>query len=124
MDYVSVFVGKADAESLEAYLACNYDAAEKTAFASQFLRDFGIDPDDFDEDFCESFTVDARCQTLAELLAGVSYGESFVQALSDSVPLNDGENAAVLLYDYRYEPAETVHSPLLRFAAAVPYEKG
>ena len=73
---------------------------------NQFEYDFGLS---FDEDFREAVVLAEACQSIEELLSGFSAYDTFLDAVKycmiDSFPnpLNQSYNAAVALYNFKYD---------------------
>ncbi len=101
---VSVWIGNTDSEEkLEAYTEPVY-SEDGADISAPFLEDFGIDQDDFDEDFFECAMHAAPTDSLAVLLAGCSYDDTVIPAMQaqtgDKLPFPC--NAMILLYDFAY----------------------
>lgn len=119
---VSVWAGCFDSEdALQTYTEPVYsDDGDITA---PFLTDFGIDQDDFDDDFFECTKTGMQTDSLAVLLNGCSYGETLIPALqivcSDALPFPC--NAAILMYGYCYD-GSVAEKNGIRFIGCAPAE--
>ena len=123
---VSVWAGWFEtAEALLEYAAeegCDQDG---TPQISPFNRDFfdGEELWPFDPDFWERALVEPTADPEA-LLLSFSEGTAIGPALRERFPNGLGKtyNAAILVYNYRYdEPAHSPDKPVM-FLAAVPYD--
>ena len=124
--FASLWLGKIDSQdSLDEYAELVYtDSGEW--LPSQFLADFKIEMDDFDEDFIENVCHESDAQTLAELITGCSYENvvltRFINICGDK--LQKGINCAILLYnfDYNGNVKDTKNNELsLKFIGTVEY---
>jgi hypothetical protein len=126
--YVSVWLaGRIGEEQLAAYLEPRSDdaSAEEPPDRpiSAFAEEFGIGW--YDHDFLEAcFEPDPR--SVGELLEGVSFGTSFVEAIVQ-IAGQAGmamAGAAVLLYDccYSLDPETAARKTTFQFIGAFPYD--
>ena len=76
--YVSLWIGnsKSDEELLE-YVELVY-TDDGDWLPSQFLQDFNIDIDDFDEDCIERVCREKEANLISELISGCSYGDIII----------------------------------------------
>ena len=103
--YVSLWIGnaKSDEELLE-YVELVY-TDDGDWLPSQFLQDFNIDIDDFDEDFIERVCRQKEANSIIELISGCSY-ENIIMPKYEN--LIDGVsavkfNAGILIYNFQYD---------------------
>lgn len=103
--YVSLWVGnvKTDDDRFD-YINLMYsdDGSEVT---SNFLEDFNIDPDEFDEDFVESEHFEEKRAKVANILSGCSYDYNIIPRFIDLIgeTLTSKYNCAILLYNFQYK---------------------
>lgn len=100
---VSVWIGKCASErQLYEYIDATYDESDEY-FPSKFMMDFGINPDDLDEDFIEKVFRNISTNNFAKLLGECSYYESIIKNDFQCDCLSDNFNAIVLIYNYPYK---------------------
>ena len=100
--YVSIWLGMCDSyDELNEYLAATYDE-DGDAINSRFAEDFQFY---FDDDFREADVADEASGDIEELLEGFSAYDTFIDEAKASFgnPLAQLYNAAVLLYDFKYD---------------------
>ncbi|AIQ15180.1 immunity 22 family protein [Paenibacillus durus] len=106
---VSLWVGsiKSDNELMK-YVTLIYDQ-EGECLPSQFIKDFNIDMDEFDEYFIERVFHEKELLHLDELIAGCSYEDivipNYITTFGNG--LNKGTNCAILLYNFEYNSINT-----------------
>lgn len=103
--YVSLWIGNVVSEELlEEYLELFYNDEGEWEL-SDFLGDYNINLDDFDEDFVEHIYFEDEIKCLEELLEGCSYDEIVLPQFRKSITLNNKKkfNAAILLYNFQYD---------------------
>lgn len=127
--FVSLWIGcVASDEELYKYISLDYEADEDEDIMSQFLKDFCIPLDDFDEDYIESVRFNEPKTSLADMLKNFSYEESVIpafQAIAGDT-LAEPCNAVILLYNFCYDGnTEIVRTKdgFLRFCGAVEYSE-
>lgn len=125
--YVSLWVGcAASDEELYRYVSLDYEADEDEEIMSQFLKDFCISLDDFDEDYIESVCFDKPKESIADLLTGFSYDKSVIpsiQAIAGNT-LAEPCNAVILLYNFHYDGNTDIirtKDGFFRFVTAAEY---
>ena len=103
--YVSLWLGKAQSDdALWEYTQMAYTEDGDCA-PSQFLNDFQIKKEDFDEDFMEQIYADLEIYTLGEFLLGCSYDEVIkeeFEKLTEDMDLGKF-HAGLLLYNFQYD---------------------
>ncbi|MPQ34173.1 hypothetical protein E4V42_22570 [Clostridium estertheticum] len=103
--YVSLWIGNTKSDELLAeYVELIYNDDGEWV-ASQFLKDFNIDIDDFDEDFIERIYSDDAVNSIAELIAGCSYNDIVIQKYDKIVfgSFSTKANTGILLYNFQYD---------------------
>lgn len=103
--YVSLWIGnsKSDEELLE-YVELIY-TDDGYYLQSQFLQDFNIDIDDFDEDCIERVCLEKDVNSIIELISGCSYEDIVIpkyEKMVDELSLVKF-NAGILLYNFQYD---------------------
>ncbi|AJH15240.1 immunity 22 family protein [Myroides profundi] len=84
-------------EKLEEYLEFRYSELEDLP-RSNFIDDFEIEY--YDEDFQEAYCAN-NIISLKELLAPLSYSESFIDKIGDTS--NSQYNSVIAIYNYKYD---------------------
>ena len=100
--YVSIWLGICNGyDELDEYLTADYDE-DGEAINSRFAEDFQLR---FDEDCREADVADEASGDIEELLEGFSAYDAFIDEAKASLgnPLTRLYNAAVLLYDFKYD---------------------
>lgn len=103
--YVSLWIGNIFSEKcLSEYIELLYKD-DGTWEQSQFLKDYGISMDDFDEDFIERVFIDKRSKSIDELIEGCSYEKVILPRYKKIIIPSHVENcnSAILLYNFDYE---------------------
>ena len=125
--YVSLWLGKAQSDdALWEYTQMAYTEDGECA-PSQFLNDFQIKREDFDEDFMEQIYADLEIYTLGEFLLGCSYDEVIkeeFETLTEDMDLGKF-HAGLLLYNFQYDGsvAEIQHENCsLKYVGSVRYD--
>lgn len=127
--FVSLWIGcAASDEELYKYVSLDYEADEDEGIMSQFLKNFHIPLDDFDEDYIESVRLEQPMNCISEMLAGFSYEDSVISAFQAITgdTLAEPCNAVILLYNFCYDGnTEIVHTKdgFFRFCGAVEYSE-
>ncbi|AKC64194.1 immunity 22 family protein [Clostridium sporogenes] len=103
--YVSLWIGniKSDDELLE-YVDLVY-TDDGDWLPSQFLKDFNIDIDDFDDDCIERVCLEENVTSINKLISGCSYEDIVVpkyDKLTNGVSIVK-YNAGILLYNFQYD---------------------
>lgn len=103
--YVSLWIGntKSEDELLE-YVELVY-TDDGDCLPSQFLKDFNIDIDDFDDDYIERVCLEQNVSSITELISGCSYEDIVIpkyEKLTDCVSIVKC-NAGILLYNFQYD---------------------
>ena len=125
--YVSLWLGNIPLEELlYEYVEVTYNE-DGLCEESQFLKDFNINMEDFDEDFIESIFIEENTNALEEILDGCSYEETVIPELNVFVREKqiEGYNTAILLYNFHYEgEIEKVSNSICNFTyvGTVKYE--
>jgi WD40 repeat protein len=118
---VSIWLAKVSQTSFEEYLAEDYSDDERPI--SRFAEDLGVSFYDHD---CVEATTPERPLLIAELIVMFSYGETFaieVDTETKTMRLSDERfNAAVALYDQRFQGIWPKDSPLT-FLGTFSYHK-
>ena len=103
--YVSLWIGnsKLDQELLE-YIELVY-TDDGDFLPSQFLQDFNINIDDFDEDFIERVCLDKEANSITELISGCSYEDVIIPQYENLISRVSSVkfNAGILLYNFQYD---------------------
>ncbi|APM39660.1 immunity 22 family protein [Clostridium kluyveri] len=103
--YVSLWIGnsKSDEELLE-YVELVY-TDEGDFLPSQFLQDFNINIDDFDEDFIERVCLEKETNSITELISGCSYEDIVMPKYENLIGRVSSVkfNAGILLYNFQYD---------------------
>jgi hypothetical protein len=125
--YVSLWIGnsKSDEELLE-YVELVY-TDDGDSVPSQFLQDFNIDIDDFDEDFIERI-FEKETNSITELISGCSYEDVLIPKYESLIGKVSSVkfNAGILLYNFQYDGSiKTVNNKgcQFEFIGAVEYVK-
>lgn len=126
--YVSLWIGnsKSDEELLE-YVELVY-TDDGDFLPSQFLQDFNIDIDDFDEDFIERVCLDKEANSITELISGCSYEDVVMPKYENLISKVSSVkfNAGILLYNFQYDgnvKAVNNKDYQFKFIGAVEYAK-
>lgn len=103
--YVSLWIGniKTDDELLE-YVELVY-TDDGDWLPSQFLKDFNIDIDDFDDDSIERVCLEQNVTSITELISGSSYEDIVIpryEKITDGVSIVKC-NSGILLYNFQYD---------------------
>ncbi|SHJ56724.1 Immunity protein 22 [Clostridium amylolyticum] len=103
--YVSLWIGniKTDDELLEYVELVYTDAGDW--LPSQFLKDFNIDIDDFDDDCIERVCLEQNVTSITELISGCSYEDIVIpryEKITDGVSIVKC-NSGILLYNFQYD---------------------
>ena len=103
--YVSLWIGnfKSDEELLK-YVELIY-TEDGDCLPSQFLQDFNIYMEDFDEDFIESICLEKEVISIVDLISGCSYEDVIIPKYENLVNMksSDNINAGILLYNFQYD---------------------
>ena len=113
--YVSLWLGnRKSEEDLENYVGFDYS---DDVTASEFSKDFDVNPDEIDEDFFESAYLPESSGIISILLMGCSYEKEvigeFERKIGDKLP--SAYNSVILVYDYQYTRKIPAHSPKSHF---------
>lgn len=126
--YVSLWIGnsKSDEELLE-YVELAY-TDDGDFLPAQFLKDFNIDIDDFDEDFIERVCLDKEANSITELISGCSYEDVVIPKYENLINKVSSVkfNAGILLYNFEYDgnvKAVNNKDYQFKFIGAVEYTK-
>ena len=106
---VSLWIGKAQSDdALWEYTQMEY-TEDGNCEESQFLKDFHIKKEDYEEDFMEQIYADLEIYTLGEFLLGCSYDEVIKEAFEKLTENQDlGKfHAGLLLYNFQYDGSVT-----------------
>lgn len=93
---------------------------------SDFLKDFNIDMDEFDEDFIERICHKNKVDSIEELISGCSYEEFIIPRIENKIGkrLQEKVNSAILLYNFDFDCnvqcIDTVHYNF-KFVCSVEY---
>lgn len=124
--YVSLWIGSAKSDDeLWEYAQLTYNE-DGDCLPSQFLKDFDIDMDDFDEDFMEQIYADLEIYSLREFLADCSYDDVVIpefEKLTEGMELGKF-HAGIMLYNFQYDGRvkEIEHENCkLRYVGSVEY---
>lgn len=103
--YVSLWIGKSESdEELLNYVETDY-TEDGDCLPSQFLKDFNIDIDDFDEDYIERVCLENDTNSVSEIIDGCSYGDIVVpefEKMVDGIQVKK-INSGILLYNFKYD---------------------
>ena len=103
--YVSLWIGNLESdEKLLEYVELVY-TDDGEWLPSQFLQDFNIDIDDFDEDCIERVCLEKEVNSIIKLISGCSYEDIVIpkyEKLVDRVSTVKF-NAGILLYNFQYD---------------------
>lgn len=103
--YVSLWVGNTISDmELSKYLEIGF-TDDGDYIPSQFLIDFNIDVNEFEEDYLERNFVETPTGSIMELIKGCSYEESILERLKEfCYDINeDNLNSAFLLYNFQFD---------------------
>lgn len=116
--FVSLWIGntKSDKELWD-YVRLDYTDDGKE-IVSDFIREFDVNSDEFDEDYIESVRYPQQSNLISELLIGCSYENEvisgFVSQFGDK--LESMHNSVILLYNYQHIPNNsTISNDCCRF---------
>ena len=103
--FVSLWVGHAESDlSLLEYVRIKY-SEDGDYLPSQFLKDFNIDIDEFDEDYIERICLNKETHSIEKLINGCSYEDIVIPKFKDLLSEDSFEkfNAGILLYNFQYD---------------------
>lgn len=103
--YVSLWIGNIFSEKcLSDYVELLYKD-DGTWEKSQFLKDYDINMDDFDEDFIERVFTDKKSKSIDGLIEGCSYEKVILPRYKKIIIPSHVKNcnSAILLYNFDYE---------------------
>lgn len=103
--YVSLWIGIIDSDfELSKYLELGY-TDDGDYIPSQFLTDFNIDLDEFDEEFTERNFAKNLTDSIIELIKGCSYEDVVLEKFQDlySDTCKEKLNSAFLLYNFQFD---------------------
>lgn len=103
--YVSLWIGNVCSEEyLSEYVELLYKD-DGMWEQSQFLKDYDISLDDFDEDFIEKVFAYKKIKSIGELIKGCSYEKIILPRYKEIIipPLVKNYNSAILLYNFDYK---------------------
>jgi hypothetical protein len=103
--YVSLWIGKIQNEDkLYNYTNISY-TDDGDVQPSEFMNDFNINIDDYDEDFIERVVYDADVKFLNELIEGCSYEHKVIPMFNEIYDpgILNNINSAILLYNFKYD---------------------
>ena len=118
---VSIWVGNIATEDVYfTYLEETY-SEEDDAPISQFAADMEVTF--YDHDNLEG-TFLTKALPIAQLLHGLSYGESFCEgpAISGNVKRDEVANATIVIYDHRFKRGKWPNTSPFCYVGAFPYE--
>lgn len=101
---VALWVGNVESENeLLDYVDISY-SEDGADISSDFLKEFNIDQDDFDEDFFECAFRDRDSNMISILLEGCSFEDMVIPSFQKKYgeKMNSKYNAIILMYDYNY----------------------
>ena len=126
--YVSLWIGILESdEKLLEYVELVY-TDDGEWLPSQFLQDFNIDIDDFNEDCIERVCLEKEVNSIIKLISGCSYEDIVIpkyEKLVDRVSTVKF-NAGILLYNFQYDGnVESVNNKgyEFKFIGSVEYIK-
>ncbi len=103
--YVSLWIGIIDSDlELTKYLELGY-TDDGDYIPSQFLTDFNIDVNEFDEEFTERNFTENFTDSIIELIKGCSYEETILEKVK-ILRADTGEeklNSAFLVYNFQFD---------------------
>ena len=103
--YVSLWVGVIDSDlEFSKYLELEY-TDDGDYIPSQFLMDFNIDVNEFEEDFTEGKFAENLTDSMIELIKGCSYEDVVLEKFQDLYAdvCKEKLNSAFLLYNFQFD---------------------
>ncbi len=103
--YVSIWIGIFSSDSeLQKYLELGF-TDDGDYIPSQFMKDYNIDVEDFEEDFLERNWINKATISINELIKRCSYEDRVLNEINTFKSDHNIEklNTAVLLYNFQYD---------------------